>query len=297
MRTEHACRLAGMVLIPSGNFTMGSDRHYPEERPPHPRQVREFWLSRTPVTNSQFSEFVEATGYLTDCERPVTEAKVTRGLAGSAVFRMPLDAVDTRRVTWWHFVEGANWRCPEGPGSTIEGRETHPVVHVSHRDAAEYARWAAMRLPTEAEWEFAARGGAATVFPWGEELRPGGVHMANIWWGEFPWHNRKLCAPSTEPVGLYPPNGYGLVDLIGNVWEWTADPWTSVHGEHSGCCGEAPRHEQARRFVTKGGSFLCAESYCERYRPTARMSVNEDEAAAHIGFRCAFDTTQIEEFE
>jgi formylglycine-generating enzyme required for sulfatase activity len=220
---------SGMVFVPGGTFRMGSDKHYPEEAPVHRVTAGEFWMDRTPVTNRQFKEFVKATGYVTFAEIPPNPKDYPGALlhmlyAGSLVFAPPTRQVDLRDWSqWWTFLKGADWRHPYGPKSTINGLDNHPVVHVAFADALAYAKWAGKDLPTEAEWEFAARGGLdGAEFAWGDELMPGGKHMANTWQGKFPQQN--LCADGferTSPVAAFPANGYGLRDMIGNVWEWT----------------------------------------------------------------------------
>ena len=299
-----------MVLMPGGKFRMGSDRHYPEEAPAHDVSVDAFWIDRTPVTNRQFRKFVNETGYLTFAERK-PEAKEYPGAlpemlkAGSLVFTPPQHAVDLRDWSqWWKFKFGANWRRPYGPRSSISGMDDRPVVHIAYSDAEAYARWACKELPTEAEWEFAARGGLDSAeFAWGDEFTPGGKHMANTWKGIFPHQN--LAKPGYErasPVKAFPPNGYGLHDMIGNVWEWTTDWWSSKHGADAPkpCCipenprggPEAasydPRLPKIRipRKVLKGGSHLCAPNYCRRYRPAARHAEPIDTSTSHVGFRC-----------
>ena len=216
---------AGMVWIPSGGFLMGSDDHHPEEAPAHPVTVDGFWIDRHPVTNLEFDHFVRATGHVT-----LAEKKRQNGEAGSLVFRKPDGLVNLANDRlWWHFVTGADWRHPSGPRSGLEGKSKHPVVHVGYEDAQAYAHWAGKDLPTEAEWEYAARGGLeGAEFAWGSELMPAGYLMANIWQGEFPWQNLTCGGfEGTSPVGFFPPNNYGLYDMIGNVWEWTADPYAS----------------------------------------------------------------------
>jgi formylglycine-generating enzyme required for sulfatase activity len=277
---------------------MGSDRHYPEEAPARWVEVGPFRIERTPVTNRRFARFVAATGYVTLAERP-PEADQYPGAAadllqpGSCVFSPPADRVDLRNpALWWRYLPGANWRRPRGPGSDLSGLEDHPVVHVAFEDAAAYARWAGRRLPTEAEWEFAARGGLdGAEYAWGDAFEPGGRRMANTWDGEFPHENRAVARGArTTPVGDYPPTGYGLLDMIGNVWEWTADLYEV--GRAAGCCGgrdpgagSAAPSAPPRR-VLKGGSHLCAPNYCRRYRPAARHPQEEDTATDHVGFRC-----------
>ena len=301
---------SGMVRIPGGAFTMGSDRHYREERPAHPVRVGAFWMDATTVTNAQFAAFVAATGYVTVAERPLDPAhypgaKPGMLVPGALVFRMTDGPVDTSVIAnWWHWTPAAQWRHPEGPASNLEGREQHPVVHIAHEDAQAYALWAGKHLPTEAEWEFAARGGLdGAEFVWGDELAPGGRHLANTWQGPFPWRNFAADGfERTAPVGSYPPNGYGLHDMAGNVWQWTADWFAPRHAADTQkpCC--TPRNPRGPsmeasfdaaqpairipRKVVKGGSFLCAPSYCRRYRPAARHAQMVDTGMSHIGFRC-----------
>lgn len=307
----------GMVWIPGGTFHMGSDKHYPEEAPVHRVTVDGFWMDPTPVTNRQFRAFVAATGHVTVAEiKPHPEdypgALPHMLKAGSLVFNptdypVPLD--DLRQ--WWRFTFGANWRRPYGRGSTIKGLDDHPVVHVAYSDAEAYARWAGKSLPTEAEWEYAARGGLeGAEFAWGDELTPGGRHMANIWQGAFPFQNtREDGYERTSPVGAFPPNGYGLYDMIGNVWEWTKDFYVPRHpadAQKACCIPENPRGAREDesydpsqpkiripRKVVKGGSHLCAPSYCRRYRPAARQPEPIDTSMSHVGFRCIvrFTTT------
>ena len=298
-----------MIWIPGGAFTMGSNDHYPEEGPTHPVTVSGFWIDQTQVTNAAFRRFVKATGYVTVAER-VPQAEDYPGalpemlVAGSVVFKQPPGRVPMHNhYTWWDWMPGANWREPEGPGSTLAGRDKHPVVHVAWEDAAAYAAWAGKVIPTEAEWEFACRGGVDGLpYAWGEELAPKGKMLANYWQGEFPWQNLALDGfERTAPVKSFPPNGFGLYDMIGNVWEWTADWYTERHEATSPCCGPArdPRGGTREgsvdpnaagadipRRVLKGGSFACAENYCRRYRPAARMHHPIDTGTNHIGFRC-----------
>ena len=299
-----------MVWIEGGTFRMGSDQHYPEERPVHRVQVDGFLMDETPVTNVQFRAFVEATGYVTIAEIPPNPKDYPGALphmlkAGSLVFSPPDHPVDLRNWgQWWTFRFRANWRQPYGPGSSIRGLDDHPVVHVAYADAEAYAKWAGKDLPTEAEWEFAARGGLdGAEFAWGDELNPDGRLMANTWRGDFPHQNLALDGfERTSPVRSFPPNGYGLYDMIGNVWEWTADFWSTRHPEDApkACCvphnprGGAmeasydPALPTIRipRKVLKGGSHLCAPNYCRRYRPAARMAQPVDTATCHVGFRC-----------
>lgn len=226
---EHAPE--GMLRIPGGAFLMGSDRHYPEERPAHRVRVGAFWMDATTVTNAQFARFVAETGHVTVAERPLDPALYPGArpdmlVPGALVFHMTDGPVDTSVIgNWWRWTHGAQWRHPEGPGSDLAGREDHPVVQVAYEDAEAYARWAGKELPSEAEWEFAARGGLdGAEFVWGDELAPGGVHHANTWQGPFPWRNFGADGfERTAPVASYPPNGYGLYDMAGNVWQWTTD--------------------------------------------------------------------------
>ena len=271
---------------------MGSDSHYPEERPAHPHSVDPFEIGVTAVTNREFAAFVNETGYRTTAETPLPPdpgVQMPPGYfdAGSLVFRMTSAPVDLRDFrNWWAFVAGACWVAPEGPGSSIEGREEHPVVHVSLFDALAYADWAGLSLPTEAEWEFAARGGHGTEYPWGDELTPGGAVFSNTWHGEFPWRNdRTEKPPFSVPVRTFDANGYGLFNMIGNVWEWTGDKFSASHGAPSPCCLPNGPFE-GESYVVKGGSFLCAPSYCRRYRASARSPQEARSSTSHLGFRC-----------
>jgi len=281
----------GLRWIPGGTFRMGSDKHYPEEAPVHRVTVDGFWMDESPVTNRQFRQFVQATGYRTLAEIPPDPKDYPGALphmlfAGSLVFVPPHGPVDLRLWRqWWTFLKGADWRRPYGPGSSLKGLDDHPVVHVAFQDAEAYANWAGRALPTEAEWEFAARGGLdGAEFAWGDAFAPGGRPMANTWQGEFPYLNAAAGSfRRTTPVGAFPPNGYGLVDMIGNVWEWTDSPWTDDHTPAT-CC--APARVDSERGVTKGCSHLCAPSYCRRYRPAARQGQALASTTAHLGFRC-----------
>ena len=297
----------GMVWIPGGTFLMGSDDHYPEEAPAHRVMVDGFWIDRHTVTNAEFTRFIRKTGYVTVAERAPDPADYPGArpellVPASTVFRRPAHRVDLGDLyNWWTYVPGASWRHPKGPGSSIRKRPDHPVVHLAWSDVEAYARWVGKQLPTEAEWEFAARGGLdGAEFAWGEELNPEGRWMANTWQGEFPLENLELDGyAGTAPVGRYPANGYGLYDMIGNVWEWTSD-WYQVHAEtsHACCTVTNPRggdRERSRdtsdraaipRRVMKGGSHLCAPNYCRRYRPAARMAQAVDTSTSHLGFRC-----------
>jgi sulfatase modifying factor 1 len=301
-----------MAWIPGGTFLMGSNDHYPEEAPAHYVAVEGFWMDKHTVTNEQFSRFVEATGYLTVAEQPLDPADYPIALGakpetfvpGSIIFKKPPHRVDLRNhFNWWTYVPGASWRHPLGPGSSLKkGMARHPVTHIAYEDAEAYAKWAGKELPTEAEWEFAARGGLeGAVYAWGDEFAPNGKMMANTWQGEFPIVNLLTDGyERTSPVGSFPPNGYGLYDMAGNVWEWTTD-WYQEHGNAvNSCCasfnpkgGEKeasidPRTPEIRipRKVLKGGSYLCAPNYCLRYRPAARISQQIDTGTCHQGFRC-----------
>lgn len=291
-----------MALIPGGTFAMGSDDFYPEEQPVHPVTVDPFWIDEHPVTVAQFRRFVKDTGYVTVAERPPDPADYPDAdpgalVAGALVFARtagPVNLDEWRR--WWRYMPGAQWRHPHGPGSTLNGRERHPVTQVAFADAAAYAAWAGKSLPTEPQWEYAARGGLdGAAFPWGDEFAPRGRRMANTWHGEFPWRflpgRGTGPEPGTTPVGTYPPNGYGLFDVAGNVWEWTTDLFRPNHASPTPptCCAPGGPHPDGDRFarrVTKGGSHLCAANYCLRYRPAARQGQTEDTATCHMGFRC-----------
>ena len=285
-----------MVELPGGTFRMGSADFYPEERPIREVSVGPFWIDRHPVTVAEFRRFVKDTGHVTWAEqRPdpadYPDADPELLVPGSLVFRRTAGPVDLRDYrNWWTWMPGADWRHPEGPGSNVGGRERHPVTHVAHADATAYAEWAGKSLPTEAEWEYAARGGLdGAIFTWGDEFAPKGRMMANTWQGEFPWQNLLLDRfEATSPVGTYPPNGYGLYDMAGNVWEWTDDWFTTPAAETGSCC--APQlplaDERFPRKVIKGGSHLCAPNYCLRYRPAARQGEAVDTSTGHIGFRC-----------
>ena len=302
--------LSDAVFIPGGTFRMGSDRHYPEEAPVHHVTVDGFWMDRTPVTNRAFRKFVEATGYVAFAEIKPDPKDYPGALphmlkAGSLVFSPPDHPVDLRNfANWWTFMFGANWRRPYGKGSSIRGLDDHPVVHIAYRDAEAYAAWAGKELPTEAEWEYAARGGLDQAeFAWGCEFTPGGRHMANTWQGAFPQENLATDGyERTSPVKAFPPNVYGLFDMIGNVWEWTTDWYAPKHQADAPkvCCipenprggAEAASYDPCQpnikipRKVLKGGSHLCAPNYCRRYRPAARHAQPVDTSMSHVGFRC-----------
>jgi formylglycine-generating enzyme len=299
-----------MVWVPGGTFRMGSDRHYPEERPAHSVSVDGFWMDRYPVTNDRFTRFVESTEHVTFAEIAPNAADYPGALpemlyAGSLVFVKPKGPVDRSQIAnWWQFMLGADWRHPQGPASGLQQRGDHPVVHVAFSDAAAFAKWEGKDLPTEAEWEFAARGGLdGAPYAWGDEFLPGGAHMANTWQGEFPWSNSNADGyEGTSPVNAFPPNGYGLYDMIGNVWEWTTDWYEPKHPAEAlkACCtphnprggredaSYDPSQPQIRipRKVLKGGSHLCAPNYCRRYRPAARFPEPVDTSTCHLGFRC-----------
>jgi sulfatase modifying factor 1 len=292
-----------MVGIPAGSFRMGSERFYPEERPVRQVDVDAFWIDRHPVTVAEFRRFVDATGHVTTAEQaPLAEdypdADPELLVPGSLVFHRPPRPVPLHDVrAWWDWVPGADWRHPLGPGSGVEGKDDHPVTQVTHADASAYASWAGKALPSEAEWEYAARGGLeGAVFTWGDEFAPGGTMMANTWQGQFPWQNLLLDGyEGTSPVGAFPANGYGLVDMAGNVWEWT-DDWFSNPPPHSCCAPERQDGAAAEAFprkVIKGGSHLCAPNYCLRYRPAARQGEAVDTSTCHIGFRCVIRFEQV----
>lgn len=309
----------GMKWIPAGEFTMGTNdpRSFENERPAHRVRVNGFWMDEHPVTNAKFRAFVEATGYVTTAEREPDWEELKQQLppgtpkpppevlvAGSLVFTPPPGPVPLDDLShWWRWTQGANWRQPEGPGSTIVGRETHPVVQVSWDDAVAYARWGGGRLPTEAEWEYAARGGLSNKrYPWGDDPHPDRHsrhirHMANTFQGEFPHRaDVKDGFAGTSPVGSFPANGYGLYDMAGNVWQWTSDWYRAdafVERATQGLCDNPagpssafdPAEPYAPKRVIKGGSFLCHESYCESYRPSARRGTAHDSGSSHVGFR------------
>ncbi|CAN5474228.1 formylglycine-generating enzyme family protein [soil metagenome] len=293
--------LSELIELPGGSFRMGSTRFYPEEAPIHTATVAPFALERHPVTNAQFAEFVDSTGYVTVAEQPLDPA-LYPGVApadllpGALVFRPtagPVDLRDWRQ--WWDWASGACWRQPFGPDGDwrFADRLDHPVVQVAYPDALAYARWAGRRLPTEAEWEYAAGGGTTTIYAWGDDAQPDGVLMANTWQGRFPYRNDgALGWQGTSPVGAFPPNEFGLVDMIGNVWEWTSTLFTPHHrpgqAQH-GCCPPTLTPDPTLNQALKGGSHLCAPEYCHRYRPAARSPQSQDSATTHIGFRCAAD--------
>jgi formylglycine-generating enzyme required for sulfatase activity len=291
-----------MVELSAGTFRMGSERFYPEEAPVREVSVDGFWIDRHPVTVAEFRRFAKATGHVTWAEQAPEAADYLDAdpellVPGSLVFRKTQGPVDLRDYTnWWHWVPGAEWRHPEGPESNVGGRERHPVTHVTHADATAYAEWAGKSLPTEAEWEYAARGGLdGAIFTWGDDPAPKGRMMANTWQGEFPWQNLLLDRyEGTSPVESFPPNAYGLYDMAGNVWEWTDDLFVASDGtSRPPCCAPQPSRAEERfpRRVIKGGSHLCAPNYCLRYRPAARQGETVDTSTAHIGFRCVVRST------
>lgn len=299
-----------MVHLEGGRFWMGSDSHYPEERPAHAVEVGPFWIDRMPVTNRQFGAFVKATRYVTGAEiapdpadYPGAPPELLR--PASLVFEPPAHRVSLQDVSqWWDYRFDANWRRPLGAGSSLDGLEDHPVVHINYADAEAYAAWAGKELPTEAEWEFAARGGLDRAeYAWGDEFMPDGVPHANTWQGDFPLENTLIDGfLRTSPVMSFPANGFGLFDMVGNVWEWTTDYYANRHAstpEKSCCTPRNPRgaaREQSfdpampqiaiPRRVLKGGSHLCAPNYCQRYRPAARHPQPVDTSTSHVGFRC-----------
>ncbi len=288
----------GMVLVPAGTTTIGSDRYYPEERPVREVEVADVWFDEHPVTNAEFARFVEETGHATVAEVAPDPADFPGAdpallVPGSQVFTQTSGPVHLGDWTqWWRWQPDASWRAPQGPGSSWEEIPDHPVVHVGWADATAYAAWAEKDLPHETEWEYAARGGlVGRDFAWGDELSPGGALLANTWQGPFPWrsddpdgHHR------TSPVGSYEANGYGLHDMIGNVWEWTSTRWSADHTGAaevlSPCCGGATHLGETDRMVTKGGSHLCSPHYCQRYRPAARQGHGVRDTTSHVGFRC-----------
>ena len=297
-----------MVWIPAATCRMGSNRHYREEAPVHTVTVDGFWIDATPVTNRQFAHFVDDTGYLTVAERPLNpadfpDAPLENLVPGSLVFTRTPGPVDLRHLSqWWTWTPGARWSHPEGAASSVAGREDHPVVHVAYEDAAAYAAWAGKELPTEAQWELGARGGLdGATYTWGNEPEAPSERLANYWHGDFPWRSEPGYGATTA-VGAFPPNGYGLSDMAGNVWEWTSDWYLDHHFEdpNKPCC--VPRNPrggtleqsfdpgqpqfQIPRKVIKGGSHLCADSYCLRYRPAARRPLMTDTGMSHTGFRC-----------
>jgi sulfatase modifying factor 1 len=306
----------GMVWIPGGEFTMGTDdlQSYEYERPAHRVRVDGFWMDETEVTNQQFKEFIDATGYVTTAERtpdwnelkkqlppgtPMPDKKFL--VPGSLIFTPPLHAVSLDDYSqWWKWKAGVSWKHPHGPESDLEDQWNHPVIHVSYEDAFAYSKWIGKRLPTEAEWEFASRGGKENErYGWGEELNPQGRIMANIFQGAFPVNDSGEDGfTGTSPVKSFPPNAFGLYDIIGNCWEWTSDFYNVKYYAELAAKGLAvnpkgpsnsfdPTEPMVQKRVTRGGSFLCASDYCVNYRPSARQGSAVDTGMSHIGFRCA----------
>ncbi|CAN5339709.1 formylglycine-generating enzyme family protein [soil metagenome] len=282
-----------MVWIPGQTVRLGSDDHYPEEAPARDVTVAGFWIQPFQITNRDFAQFVSATRYVTVAERPLNPANFPDAppenlQPGSMVFRRTAGPVDLKHLSqWWQWTPGACWNHPRGPRSSTKGREDHPVVHVAFEDAQAYAQWAGLELPTEAEWETAARGGLShTTYTWGDTPERPGQRLANYWHGEFPYLPDTGYG-TTAPVGSFPANGYGLHDMAGNVWEWTVDFYGDDRATMP-CCAEESADPQFKipRKVIKGGSFLCADSYCMRYRPSARRPQMVDTGMSHIGFRC-----------
>jgi formylglycine-generating enzyme len=297
---------SGSVWIEGGTFLMGADDQQPEEAAAHEVTVEGFWIDRHEVTNAQFARFVDATGYRTLAERgldPEDYPGMPAALLepGSMVFVLPEPLTELKDASqWWRYVPGADWRHPEGPGSSVEGKGHHPVVHVAFEDAVAYAAWAGRRLPTEAEWEYAARGGLeGAAYTWGDSYDPALGWMANSWQGSFPRQDEALDGHhGPAPVGCFEPNGYGLFDMAGNVWEWTsdwykpgfaADPATDPEGPDVAAAAASSPDGLPRRVV-KGGSWLCAPTFCARYRPAARQPMDADLGSTHIGFRTVGDT-------
>jgi formylglycine-generating enzyme required for sulfatase activity len=290
--------MKNMIELPGGTFRMGCERFYPEERPVREVTVDGFRIDRHPVTVAEFRRFVKDTGHVTWAEVPPRAedypgAPAELLVPGSLLFHKtagPVDLQDYRN--WWRWMPGADWRHPDGPGSNVGGREHHPVTHVAYSDAVAYADWAGKSLPTETEWEYAARGGLdGATYTWGEEFAPKGRMMANTWQGEFPWQNLLTDGfEGTSPVERFPANDYDLYDMAGNVWEWTADDYVQRAANGRPCCAPqmplATQGEKYTRKVIKGGSHLCAPNYCLRYRPAARQSETLDTSTCHIGFRC-----------
>ncbi|MFF0344686.1 formylglycine-generating enzyme family protein [Kribbella sp. NPDC004875] len=289
------------VAVPGGTFTLGSEQHYPEERPVRRVDVAPFWIAAYAVTNRQYADFVADTRYVTVAERPLNPADFPGApkenlKPGSLVFTRTPGPVDLRHLSqWWTWTPGACWRHPEGPGSGIADRSDHPVVHIAYDDALAYCDWAGAELPTEAQWEAAARGGLdGATYVWGNVPERPGQRLANFWHGDFPWRSDPGYG-HTARVGSFPANGYGLFDMAGNVWEWTRDWYESEPQNGPSCCSPdgpmgSPDAAQPQfripRRVLKGGSFLCADSYCRRYRPAARRPQMVDTGMSHIGFRC-----------
>lgn len=320
---QHQSAPEGMVYIPSGNFMMGgkSAQAYPDELPRRSVAVSGFYMDRHEVTNREFAEFVEATGYTTVAERPVDWEELKKQLppdtpkppdsmlqAGSLVFQPTDGPVDLRDLSqWWAWTLGADWRHPEGPDSDLDGRMDHPVVHIAFDDALAYAEWAGKRLPTEAEWEWASMGGLEDPkYPWGDTPVTQASDRANFWQGIFPFRNEEADGYyRTSPVGAYPANGYGLFDMAGNVWEWCRDKYradtysretapSDVIDPRGPDASFDPTEPLAEKYVIRGGSYLCNDSYCSGYRVARRMRATRDSAFGHTGFRCVQDADESE---
>ncbi len=302
-RTTGTADTTGMVFIPKGTFLMGADE-FPDSRPVHPVEVDGFYMDAHEVTNAQFAEFIKATGYKTVAERPLNPADYpgvdpAMLVPGSAVFTPTLTKVSLENpLQWWRYEKGASWKEPEGPGSSIKGRENHPVVHVSYEDAAAYAKWAGKRLPTEAEWEYAARGGKENnTYYWGNELKPDNKWVANIYQGSFPNNNLKQDGyAGAAPVKSFPANPFGLYDMDGNVWEWCQDlyrPDTYMNTTAKNPVGPADSYDPDEPGVVKrvqrGGSFLCSDEYCIRYKAGSRGKGEVTSGSDNLGFRCVAD--------
>ena len=296
-----------MVLIPGGTFWMGSDTGPADGRPQHQVKLDGFWIDQHEVTNAQFRRFVEASGYVTTAERPPSSADLPgvppeQLVAGSIVFTAPGgEASLDQPLSWWRYVPGANWRHPEGPDSNIDDRANHPVVDVSWDDAVAYCKWAGKRLPTEAEWEYAARGGLdRKEYVWGDEQKPSGKYLANIWQGRFPNENTKEDGfVGTAPVGSFPANGYGLSDMAGNAWEWCADSYRPDYYAYSPATNPQgpensfdPDEPGVSKRVERGGSYLCTDLYCGSFRPSRRMKTSPDSSLCHTGFRCVISESK-----
>jgi formylglycine-generating enzyme required for sulfatase activity len=304
---------AGMAWVPDGEFWMGSDEPgFTDARPWHRVRLNGFWIDKTEVTNEQFARFVQATGYITVAERKPSvkdfpNAPPENLVAGSVVFSPPNHAVSLdNHYQWWSYAKGADWMHPEGPSSTIKGREKHPVVHIAYDDALAYAKWIGKRLPTEAEFEYAERGGLDRKrFAWGDEYRPDGKFMANTFQGHFPDQNTGEDGyTNTAPVSSFPANGYGLFDMSGNVWEWTSDWYRPDYYKTIAAAGSVavnpkgpaegfdPSEPGAPKKVQRGGSFLCTDQYCARYIVGGRGKGDPDTGTNHLGFRCVLDSKQ-----
>lgn len=314
-QTSDAPRFHGMVFLPSGTFTMGALDSAPDEFPPHEVELDGFWIDTHEVTNSQFAEFVKATGYVTTAEQPPELRSLQPGVNREEIKILPelnqpgsicsyqLDSrndIDPEKgaYSWWQYVPGANWRHPEGPESSVDDRMNHPVVHVSWLDAVAYCKWAGKDLPTEAQWEYAARGGLKDQsYPWGSQRNPGGQWLHNVWQGEFPISNSGDDGfLHTAPAGSFPPNNFGLFDVSGNVWEWCKDYYQPEYYSASSRSNPPgpgtsfdPMDPSVIKRVQRGGSFMCSEQYCIGYRTTARMKGEEDTGAFHTGFRCVIN--------